>query len=123
MNAAPVIPIEGPRVIRIADGADCGAAEPFALLVLGDSMVPEFREGEVIVVEPEGLATEGAFVVAQVAGEWMLRRLASETGAWRLVALNPAYPSVGIPDLTAVRGVVIQKGWPGRRRSVKRYVD
>jgi SOS-response transcriptional repressor LexA len=113
-----------PRVIRIAMASDdCGAAEPFALMVLGDSMVPEFSEGEVIVVEPEGLATDGAFVVAQVDGDWMLRRLICDAGAWRLAALNAAYPSLPIADLSPVRGIVIQKGWPGRRRSIKRYVE
>lgn len=116
--------MNAPRVIRIAaDNGDCDAAEPFALLVLGDSMAPEFSEGEVIVVEPEGLATDGAFVVAQVEGEWMLRRLESDAGTWRLVALNPSYPPIAIADPSPVRGVVIQKGWPGRRRTVKRYVD
>ena len=44
-------------------------------MVLGDSMAPEFVEGEVIVVEPDGLAVDGSFVVAQVDGEWTLRQL------------------------------------------------
>jgi DNA polymerase V len=116
--------VNGPRVIPIAaEASDCSGAEPFALMVLGDSMIPEFSEGEVIVVEPEGLVTDGAFVVAQLDGEWMLRQLVRQADAWCLVALNPAYPPIPIPDPDPVRGVVIQKGWPGRRRSVKRYVD
>ncbi len=109
----PIVPATG----------DCDAAEPFALLVLGDSMAPEFAEGEVIVVEPEGYARAGAYVVAQVGGDWMLRQLLGEDGAWRLVALDPAYPATPIADLSPVRGVVIQKSRPGRRRSVKHYVE
>ena len=104
-------------------GADCSGAEPFALMVLGDSMAPEFVEGEVIVVEPEGLASNGSFVVAQVEGDWMLRRLVRREEGWRLCALNPAYPPTDIADLSPVRGVVIQKSRPGRRRSIKRYVE
>ena len=106
-----------------ATAADCSGAEPFALMVLGDSMTPEFVEGEVIVVEPEGLASDGSFVVAQVDGDWMLRQLVRGEGGWRLAALNPAYPPAVIADLSPVRGVVIQKSRPGRRRSIKRYVE
>ena len=106
-----------------ATAADCSGAEPFALMVLGDSMTPEFAEGEVIVVEPEGLARDGSFVVAQVGSDWMLRQLVRGEGGWRLAALNPAYPPAVIADLSPVRGVVIQKSRPGRRRSIKRYVE
>ena len=92
-------------------------------MVLGDSMAPEFDEGEVIVVEPEGLASDGSFVVAQVDGDWTLRKLVRADAGWHLQALNPAYPAVAIADLSPVRGVVIQKSRPGRRRSIKRYVE
>ena len=116
------------RVIPIVAGGtpasgDCSGAEPFALMVLGDSMAPEFVEGEVIVVEPEGLARDGSFVVAEVNGDWMLRQLVEADGGWRLAALNPAYPPAALPALSAVRGVVIQKSRPGRRRSIKHYVE
>ena len=106
------------------DGAgDCSGAESFALIVLGDSMEPEFAEGEIIVVEPEGLAVDGSFVVAQVAGEWTFRQLAAHDGRWQLRPLNPAYPAADLADLSAIRGVVIQKSRPGRRRALKRYVE
>ncbi len=101
----------------------CSSAEPFALMVLGDSMAPEFLEGEVILIEPEGLATDGSFVLAQLNGEWIFRQLARQGTGWRLQALNPAYPAADIPDLGAVKGVIIQKSKPGSRRASKRYVD
>ncbi len=110
-------------LVADASLADCSGAESFALMVLGDSMAPEFVEGEVIVVEPEGLARDGSFVVAQVNGEWTFRQLAASGAAWTLRALNPAYPETPLPDLRAVRGVVIQKSRPGRRRALKRYVE
>ncbi len=119
MPAGPTIPIAAADAALSA----CSGAEPFALVVLGDSMAPEFVDGDVIVVEPEGLATDGAFVVAQVAGEWTMRRLARDGAAWSLRALNAAYPAVAIADLAPIRGVVIQKSRPGRRRTVKRYVE
>ncbi len=117
----------GERTIPIA-AADaalsaCSGAEPFALVVLGDSMAPEFADGDVIVVEPEGLATDGAFVVAQVDGDWTMRQLVRDGEAWSLRPLNPAYATAAIADLSPVRGVVIQKSRPGRRRAAKRYVE
>ena len=103
------------------DGA-CSGAEPFALLVLGDAMRPEFDEGDVIVIEPEGLAHDGSFVLAHAGGEWIFRQLAAVGDAWELRALDPRYPAVPLADLAAVRGVIIQKSRPGRRRATKRYV-
>jgi SOS-response transcriptional repressor LexA len=105
------------------DAHECSADEPFALRVLGDSMRPEFDDGDVVVVEPEGIAGDGSFVVACCNGEWMLRELRGDGDGWRLAALDPAYPEVAIPDLAPVRGVVIQRAKPGRRRMTKRYVD
>jgi len=103
-------------------GQRCSGGEPYALMVLGDSMAPEFVEGEIIVVEPEGLARDGAFVVAEVAGEPIFRALAKRGDGWQLCPLNLAYPAIDLPSLDAVRGIVIQKSRPGRRRASKRYV-
>ncbi len=103
------------------DAGACSGAESFALLVLGDSMVPEFAEGDVIVIEPDGLATDGAFVLANPGGEWIFRQLVAAGGRWQLRALNPRYPAIDLDDLSAVRGVVIQRTTPGRRRSSTRY--
>jgi SOS-response transcriptional repressor LexA len=113
----PILPIAG------AAAGDCAGAEPFALMVLGDAMAPEFVDGEIIVVEPEGLARDGSFVVAHLDGGWTLRRLVRREGRWELSALNPAYAATPLADLAPVRGVVIQKSKPGRRRALKRYVD
>jgi SOS-response transcriptional repressor LexA len=121
---APVTPRNTiPIAIAEPDAGDCAGAESYALLVLGDSMAPEFVEGEVIVVEPDGLADNGSFVVAQVNGEWTMRQLVADGGGWTLRALNPAYAETSLADLSQVRGVVIQKSRPGNRRARKRYVD
>ena len=119
--------IQSPRVIPIvaAEGAQehgaCSGAESFALMVLGDSMLPEFEEGDVIVVEPEGLAVDGSFVLAWHDGEWIFRQLARAGERWELRELNPRYPAKPIAELGAVRGVVIQKSKPGRRRARTLY--
>jgi DNA polymerase V len=126
MNEKRFIPITQITPISIApehEDSACGEAEAFALMVLGDSMAPEFLEGEVIVIEPEGLAKDGSYVLAQLNGEWIFRQLGRCGAAWQLRPLNPAYPATVIPDLSCVRGVIIQKSKPGRRRAAKRYVE
>ena len=100
----------------------CSGSEAFALRVLGTSMEPEFNEGEIIIIEPEGQLRDGSYVLAQHAGEWIFRQLCQDGAAWRLHALNPAFADVALADLSAVRGVIIQKALPGRRRASKRYV-
>jgi SOS-response transcriptional repressor LexA len=116
----------GPKVVPIvpADAqGDCAGAEPFALMVLGGSMEPEFSDGDVIVVEPEGLATDGSFVVAQLDDGWTLRQLRRDDDGWTLRALDATHPPQPIADLAPIRGVVIQKSRPGRRSQRKRYVE
>ena len=103
--------------------SNCSGNELVALMVLGDSMAPEFNEGEILVIEMGRPATDGAFVVAEVAKEdFIFRQLKrDEKGGWRLVALNPAYPDTAIPGLESIKGVVTHKKKPGSRKSVKYY--
>ena len=121
------IPINIPIVTaeRQADGSplgSCSDAEPFALMVLGDSMEPEFMEREIIVVEPEGLATDGSYVIAFHNEEYIFRQLIKRETGWALHALNPAYPDHPIASLSGVRGVVIMKKKPGRpSKSGRKY--
>jgi len=101
---------------------DCAGGESFALMVLGHSMVPEFNEGEIIIIEPEGLARDGSYVLAWHDGEWTFRQLLRAGAGWALHPLNPAFPDAPLPDLSAVRGVIIQKALPGRRRASKHHI-
>jgi SOS-response transcriptional repressor LexA len=120
MDGRRIVPIV--PAARAAEG-DCAGAEPFALMVLGDSMAPEFADGDVIVVEPEGVAGDGAYVVARVDDGWALRQLVRTDDGWQLRALDGATPPTAIADLATLRGVVIQKSRPGRRSMLKRYID
>lgn len=116
-----IIPIN--PAADVDTGSSCDEAEAFALMVLGDSMEPEFLEGEIIVIEPSGYATDGSYVLAQLDGEWIFRQLLRNGDAWRLAPLNPRYEAADIADLASVKGVIIQKSKPGRRRASKRYVE
>jgi len=120
--ARPLVP---PEPADAADEGACSGAESFALRVLGDEMAPEFNAGEIIVIEPDGALRDGSYVLAQLAGEWIFRQLRKQGDGWSLHALNPARPELAdlpLPDLAAVRGVIIQKAVPGRRRLSKFYL-
>ena len=121
-----------------APPATCIEAEPFALRVVDDSMAPEFAPGCIIIVDPTGLATDGAFVLAEVDGEYIFRQLRRTDEGDRLVALNDGYPAIPLAAASAtarsgtagaaarrsppasVRGVVVQRAGK-RRRHHKRY--
>jgi phage repressor protein C with HTH and peptisase S24 domain len=107
------------------EDAGCSGGESFALRVLGDDMAPEFNEGDIIIVEPDGALKDGSFVLAQHGGEWTFRQLAQRGGGWWLHALNPARTDLAdlpLPGLQAVHGVVSQKAVPGRRKLTRHYI-
>lgn len=105
------------------EASHCASGEPYALMVLGDSMLPEFSAGEVIVVEPEGLAKDGSYVVAWVNDEYIFRKLVRHAEGWMLKPLNPLYPNIPVAGPEAVvKGVVVMKKQPGRRRAMKSYL-
>lgn len=105
-----------------ANDSACSGAESFALRVLGISMEPEFCEGDILIIEPQGLVRDGSYVLAHLDGEWLFRQLRRHDAGWALYALNPAFGITPLADLLAVRGVVIQKAVPGRRRLSRFYV-
>lgn len=109
----------------VAEDAGCSGGESFALRVLGYSMAPEFDHGDIIVIEPDGALHDGCFVLAQVDGQYHFRQLLAHGEGWLLHALNPAAEGgadLRLPNLEAVRGRVIQKAVPGRRRLSKSYL-
>ena len=119
----PALDFELKARAEAEEAANCAAAEPFALMVLGDSMEPEFVERDIIIIEPEGLATDGSYVLAWLDDEYIFRQLVKHGAKWLLRPLNPRYPAAEIPDLTPIKGVIIQKSKPGRRKEAKRYVE
>lgn len=103
--------------------SNCSGNEMVALMVLGDSMTPEFSEGEILVIEMGAPATNGSFVIGQDSGEFIFRQLKrDEQGGWLLHALNPAYPDIAISGPDTIKGVITHKKKPGSRKTVKFYV-
>lgn len=78
----------------------------FALRVSGDSMEPEFREGMVLVVEPELEAQPGDFVIAKNGdSETTFKQLVKDGPDWFLKPLNERYPIKPLGD-SSIIGVV-----------------
>jgi len=103
------------------EAASCAAKEPYALMVLGDSMEPEFNEGEIIIISPDGIPHDGAYVVAWHNEEYIFRQFVLRDEQWYLHPLNPAYEPVAVSGPEVVHGVIIQKQGRGGRRDRKFY--
>lgn len=85
----------------------------FALRVDGDSMEPEFRHGDIVIVEPDFIAGHGNFVIAKNGGNATFKQLWMEAGDWYLKPLNDRYPIKPLGD-SVIIGVV--------REKTKRYI-
>jgi DNA polymerase V len=101
------------------EASSCSKAEPFALQVLGDSMQPEFMDGVVILVDPEGVLRDGCYVVAYHNNEYTFRQYRCHEAKHYLVPLNDLYETEEFAGARMVKGVVIQQA--GKRRKDRKY--
>ena len=97
----------------------CSGKEVFALRALGDSMVPEFEHGTVIIIDPEAVVKDGSYVIANVNGEFIFRQLRIRDEKYYLQPLNDLYETIEISGLDALEGVIIQAG--NKRKNMKKY--
>lgn len=104
------------------EATGCSASEPFALRVLGDMMEPEFKDGCIIIVDPEGMVQDGCYVVAQYEEEFYFRQLRIEDECHFLICVNQGYDErLEIPGIDAIHGVVSQQAGT-RRKDHKHYL-
>ncbi|MGE0502151.1 MAG: S24 family peptidase [Rhizobiaceae bacterium] len=87
---------QGWELVRVPSGAKEGS---YALQVQGDSMLPLYRDGDVLIVDPAATIRRGDRVVVKTdGGEVMAKLLEKRTArAIELVSLNPAHPNRVIP--------------------------
>jgi SOS-response transcriptional repressor LexA len=97
----------------------CTAAEPFALRVIGDNMLPEFKHGQIIIVDPAYPPCHGAFVVVNYRGEFLFGQLQKQENRQWLQYLNDDQSTVELTGPVEFKGVVIQRA--GRRKDIKHY--
>jgi len=101
-------------------GCSATTTEPFALRVIGDSMRPEFQDGNIIIVDPGLAPYHQAFVILDYGGEILFGQFRIEEGRHWLCYLNPAHESVELISSYTVKGVVTQRS-TGRRKDLKHY--
>ena len=97
----------------------CSGKEVYALRALGDSMVPEFEHGTVIIIDPEAVVRDGSYVIAKVDGEFIFRQLKIRDDKYFLQPLNDLYETVEIGGLDDIEGVIVQAG--NKRKHMKKY--
>ena len=83
----------------------------FALSVPDDSMEPEFREGETIIVDPTLPGKHNQFIIARVDGDTLatFKQLMVVGSRTYLKPLNSRYPLVDVQGDVRVCGVVVGK--------------
>ena len=93
-------------------------ANMFALKVVGDSMAPEFQEGDIVIVDPSRDYRSGDYVIAKIPhqksagdnGEATLKKLVFDGPKTYLVPVNPRYDAINMTGINfIVVGVVVQK--------------
>ena len=81
----------------------------FGLRVQGDSMMPEFAQGDIIVVAPHAQPENGSYVVVVQDNEATFKKLVYDGAKPYFKPLNPQYPMLESDENTRIAGVVKQK--------------
>lgn len=105
---------------ELSQGSSCSDSEPFALQAIDDSMEPEFDAGCIIIIDPTGLAKDGAYVFAKDNDdEYIFRQLRIVDERFYLAPLNDAYETFEISGLSRIEGVITQRA--GKKRSYHKH--
>lgn len=111
------IPVEAVEdIVSHVDLTDADERDYFALLVKGDSMTPEYRDGDIVVVRVQPTAETGDDVVAYVGdSDATLKRFTRTENGVELRPLNPEYPILRFTNdeiaalPLSVAGVVVEQ--------------
>ena len=101
---------------EMSQGSSCSESEPFALQAIDDSMEPEFDTGCIIIIDPTGVARDGAYVFAKDnKDEYIFRQLRIMDERYYLAPLNDLYETFEISGIKQIEGVITQRA--GKKRS------
>ncbi|MDH5407046.1 MAG: S24 family peptidase [Gammaproteobacteria bacterium] len=106
------------------ESSGCGASEPVALQVIDDSMEPEFKKGNIIIIDRSGSIAHECFVIAIVENGYIFRQLIIENERYFIQPLNEDYMHER-REITqdAIHARVVQQASPrGRRKDRKHYI-
>jgi len=85
----------GVGVLGDIDPAQDFGPGAYAIRVKGDSMLPRFRNGNLLIVSPEARWGDGdTCLVRHVDGHVWIKRLSAHGSTWCLESDNPAYPTI-----------------------------
>ena len=104
----------------LADHGGCANSEPFAFRVMGASMEPEFKDGNIIIIDSAAAVESGCYVLAMVDEEYIFRQYVIEEDHHFLRALKEGYDEIEVHGIDAIRGVIVQRAGI-RRKEHKHY--
>ena len=101
-------------------GCSAEGLEPFALRVIGNSMEPEFQDGNIIIVDPGFPLLDGVYAVVKNKDEFIFGQYFNENSQGWIRYLSPESEDVKLEANFEVKGVITQRN--GRKRKdIKRY--
>jgi len=103
-----------------SSGCSAEYTEPFALRVIGATMLPEFTDGDIIIVDPGHPLCDGAFAVIEYNDEVFFGQYLEKQETKWLNFLNDEQNNFELGSDFIVKGVITQRS-NGRRKYLKHY--
>ena len=97
----------------------CATKEPFVLRVIGDSMLPDFEDGSIVVIDPEQAVQHGDYVVAQVDDQHQLGKLSVSGNVWQLATTSEEMQIPVVISRKSILGRVIKCTDPRRKSQME----
>ncbi len=95
------------RTLDLNEHLIANPASTFYIRVQGDSMVDEnIHSGDILIVDKSLEARPGDVVIAEVDGEFCVKKLGGTKGAYRLIPANPDFPEIPLLEESTLWGVV-----------------
>jgi len=105
----------------IRDITGCASGELYALQVKGESMEPEFPDGNVIIIDPTGVLRDGSYVIAVLDNEYVFRQYRRHEGRHFLGILKDDSETIEISGTDVIKGIIIQQSEPGKGRKGRKF--
>lgn len=105
----------------IRDITGCASGELYALQVKGESMEPEFPDGNVIIIDPTGVLRDGSYVIAILENEYVFRQYRRNEGRHYLSILKDDSETIEINGTDVIKGIIIQQSEPGKGRKGRKF--
>ena len=105
----------------IRDITGCASGELYALQVKGESMEPEFPDGNVIIIDPTGVLRDGSYVIAVLNNEYVFRQYRRHEGRHFLGILKDDSETIEISGTDVIKGIIIQQSEPGKGRKGRKF--